>query len=50
MEESFERMDGWGSGRDAAALEKEWFSVQGDLDDFIFYDPSGYDWPLCSDL
>ena len=31
-------------------VQKEWFTVEGDLDDFIFYDPTGYEWPRYSDL
>lgn len=30
--------------------QKDWFAVEGDLDDFIFYDPTGCEGPLYSDL
>ncbi len=42
--------DLYGSQRQGYASDGDWFSVQGDLDDFIFYDPLGCDWPCGSDL
>ena len=37
--------DNWGDFPN----QYDWFAVQGDLDDFIFYDPQGIDEPFPSD-